>query len=82
MRARQDQRITESAEAMAGSTIVISHREFEIKGCTVKSHLPNSGTDTAFRQHRAVICPTPIRRPYAKINTVGGNICLRACQKC
>ena len=41
--------IRESVEAMAGSTIVVSNREFEIEGYTVKTSLLDTGTEEGFR---------------------------------
>ena len=64
-----------SVEAMACqcSTIVISNREFEIEGYTVKTSLLDTGTDAVLRQHNEGICSTTVRRSQAKINTAGGN---------
>ena len=41
--------IRESVEAMAGSTIVVSNREFEIEGYTVKTSLLDTGRDAVLR---------------------------------
>ena len=70
--------IRESVEAMAGSTIVVSNREFEIEGYTVKTSLLDTGTDAVLRQHEG-ICSTTGHKP--KKTLLVEIICLQVCQE-